>query len=107
MKHQLIESNCFAAFVSYGLLVPSCSWFRNPSLGSHSLRSVVCKPPGHREVLASKCFRSNVHRILKKMELFFALELFCLRSMIFFVSRLKPKIVENRVLKLLIKMMQD
>ena len=29
------------------------------------------------------------------------------RSMIFFVSRLKPKIVENRVLKLLIKMMQD
>lgn len=29
------------------------------------------------------------------------------KSMIFFVSRLKPKIVENRVLKLLIKMMQD
>lgn len=29
------------------------------------------------------------------------------KSMIFFVSRLKPKIVEGRVLKLLIKMMQD
>ncbi|CAK9109854.1 Probable inactive serine/threonine-protein kinase scy1 (N-terminal kinase-like protein) (SCY1-like protein kinase 1), partial [Durusdinium trenchii] len=29
------------------------------------------------------------------------------QSMIFFVARLKPKTVENRVLKLLIKMMQD
>eukprot|EP00439_Symbiodinium_sp_Y106_P034720 s405_g4.t1 len=28
-------------------------------------------------------------------------------SMIFFVPRLKPKTVENRVLKLLVKMMQD